>query len=124
MHANSIIVELHWGTGLNNLTYNRIRTRTIQSVLHVVDIGLVGAVLRHQFQTSAVVLQHQAKIGHAETQCVAEKRLENSLEFSGRAGNYPKNLVVAVCCSSDSVRSAVRCRSSLSSRVFSMAMTA
>ena len=31
---------------------------------------------------------------------------------------------VAVCCSSDSVRSSVRWRSSLSSRVFSMAMTA
>jgi len=31
---------------------------------------------------------------------------------------------VAVCCSSDSLRSSVRCRSSLSSRVFSMAMTA
>ncbi len=31
---------------------------------------------------------------------------------------------VAVCCSSDSVRSVVRWRSSLSSRVFSMAMTA
>ena len=31
---------------------------------------------------------------------------------------------VAVCCSNDSVRSVVRCRSSLSSRVFSMAMTA
>ena len=31
---------------------------------------------------------------------------------------------VAVCCSSDSVRSVVRCRNSLSSRVFSMAMTA
>ena len=32
--------------------------------------------------------------------------------------------VVAVCCSSDSLRSSVRWRSSLSSRVFSMAMTA
>ncbi len=32
--------------------------------------------------------------------------------------------LVAVCCSSDSVRSSVRWRSSLSSRVFSMAMTA
>ena len=31
---------------------------------------------------------------------------------------------VAVCCSSDSVRSSVRWRSSLSSRVFSMAITA
>ena len=31
---------------------------------------------------------------------------------------------VAVCCSSDSVRSSVRWRNSLSSRVFSMAMTA
>src|SRR5262249_61391478 len=31
---------------------------------------------------------------------------------------------VAVCCSNDSLRSAVRCRNSLSSRVFSMAMTA
>ena len=31
---------------------------------------------------------------------------------------------VAVCCSSDSLRSSVRWRSSLSSRVFSMAMTA
>ena len=31
---------------------------------------------------------------------------------------------VAVCCSSDSLRSSVRCRSSLSSRVFSMAITA
>ena len=31
---------------------------------------------------------------------------------------------VAVCCSSDSERSSVRWRSSLSSRVFSMAMTA
>ena len=31
---------------------------------------------------------------------------------------------VAVCCSSDSVRSSVRWRSSLSSRAFSMAMTA
>jgi hypothetical protein len=31
---------------------------------------------------------------------------------------------VAVCCSSDSVRSAVRWRNSLSSRAFSMAMTA
>jgi hypothetical protein len=31
---------------------------------------------------------------------------------------------VAVCCSSDSERSLVRWRSSLSSRVFSMAMTA
>jgi hypothetical protein len=32
--------------------------------------------------------------------------------------------LVAVCCSSDRERSSVRCRSSLSSRVFSMAMTA
>jgi len=31
---------------------------------------------------------------------------------------------VAVCCSCDSVRSSVRCRSSLSSRAFSMAITA
>jgi hypothetical protein len=31
---------------------------------------------------------------------------------------------VAVCCSSDSVRSSVRWRSSLSSRVFSIAITA
>ena len=31
---------------------------------------------------------------------------------------------VAVCCSSASLRSSVRCRSSLSSRAFSMAMTA
>ena len=31
---------------------------------------------------------------------------------------------VAVCCSNDSVRSVVRWRNSLSSRVFSMAMTA
>ena len=31
---------------------------------------------------------------------------------------------VAVCCSSDSLKSSVRWRSSLSSRVFSMAMTA
>ena len=31
---------------------------------------------------------------------------------------------VAVCCCSDSVRSSVRWRSSLSSRVFSMAITA
>ena len=32
--------------------------------------------------------------------------------------------LVAVCCSSNSVRSSVRWRNSLSSRVFSMAMTA
>ena len=31
---------------------------------------------------------------------------------------------VAVCCSSDSVRSSVRCRNSLSNRVFSIAITA
>ena len=31
---------------------------------------------------------------------------------------------VAVCCSNASLRSSVRCRSSLSSRVFSIAMTA
>ena len=31
---------------------------------------------------------------------------------------------VAVCCSNDSVRSSVRCRNSLSSRVFSIAMAA
>ena len=36
----------------------------------------------------------------------------------------PNTSEVAVCCSSDSLKSSVRWRSSLSSRVFSMAMTA
>ena len=41
-----------------------------------------------------------------------------------RAGDNAQHLQVAVCCSSDSVRSSVRWRSSLSSRVFSIAITA
>jgi hypothetical protein len=36
----------------------------------------------------------------------------------------PSTSEVAVCCSSDSVRSSVRWRNSMSRRVFSMAMTA
>ena len=52
-------------------------------------------------------------------------RLENGLQLAGRARDDLEHLrLVAVCCSSDSVRSSVRWRSSLSSRVFSMAMTA
>src|SRR5262249_54621503 len=57
-----------------------------------------------------VLEQHQiAELGLAERDC---------LEMT------PRTSEVAVCCSSDSLRSSVRCRSSLSSRVFSMAMTA
>ena len=51
--------------------------------------------------------------------------------IENRRQRRPANLLivcnisaVAVCCSSNSVRSSVRWRSSLSSRVFSMAMTA
>ena len=53
-----------------------------------------------------------------------EHRVEHRLEFARRAADDLSISLVAVCCSSDSLRSSVRWRSSLSSRVFSMAITA
>ena len=65
-----------------------------------------------------------AELGLADADCILQHRLEHRLQLAGRTEMTFSTSDVAVCCSSDSVRSSVRWRSSLSSRVFSMAMTA
>ena len=81
---SGIIVELHSGAGFDDLSDKRIRTGTIQSATHVVETGSAGAAMRHQFHTGAMDLEHQAKIGNTQTQCVAEKHLKDRLQFAGR----------------------------------------
>ena len=78
----------------------------------------------HAMQQFAVIAEKRAEFGLADACCVFQHRIEHRLKFAGRTGNDAETSEVAVCCSSASLRSSVRWRSSLSSRVFSMAMTA
>ena len=63
-----------------------------------------------------------AELGRAEPHGVCQHGVEYRLKLARRAGDDASTSAVAVCCCSG--RSSVRLRSSLSSRVFSMAMTA
>ena len=65
-----------------------------------------------------------AEVGFADAGRVRQHGVEHRLQLARRTGDDLQHLLVAVCCSSDSLRSSVRWRSSLSSRVFSIAMTA
>ena len=80
--------------------------------------------MRDRAEAIALGQVHDAELGPADAHRVLQHGLEHRLQLAGRAEMTCSTSEVAVCCSSDSVRSSVRWRSSLSSRVFSMAMTA
>ena len=72
-----------------------------------------------------IVTVKEAEFGLADVQSVFQHCAEDRLKLAGRTELMTLSTSeVAVCCSSDSVRSSVRWRSSLSSRAFSMAITA
>ena len=74
-------------------------------------------------ESLAIEVQH-AKLGLADTRRIFKHSLEHRLQFAGRRTDNPSTSDVAVCWSNASPRSSVRWRNSLSSRAFSMAMTA
>ena len=75
--------------------------------------------------TVAFVQEQNTELGLADARGVFQHRFEHRLKLARRAELMTLSTSeVAVCCSSDSDRSSVRCRSSLSSRAFSIAITA
>ena len=68
--------------------------------------------------------EQTAERGLADADCILQHGIEHGLNSPGELEMTFRTSEVAVCCSSASERSSVRWRSSLSSRVFSMAMTA
>ena len=72
---------------------------------------------------SAVVIEHMiAEFGPADADGVLQASPEYGSSSPGELEMTLSTSLVAVCCSSDSERSSVRWRSSLSSRAFSMAI--
>ena len=68
--------------------------------------------------------EQHPKFCFANARRVLQHRLKTDLSWPGDELMTFKTSDVAVCCSSDSVRSSVRWRNSLRNRVFSMAITA
>ena len=73
--------------------------------------------LRRHVERLAVEAKQGAEFGLADARGVLQHGLEDRLQLAGDELMTRSTSAVAVCCSSD-------CRNSLSSRVFSMAMTA
>ena len=85
-----------------------------------------GTVQRHRRETRLPRRRaHCAEVRAADPHRVLQHGLEHRLQIARRDCEMTcSTSEVAVCCSSASLRSSVRWRSSLSSRVFSIAMTA
>ncbi len=77
-----------------------------------------------QVKCISVEAKQRAEIGIAGAYRFLQNGLKDRLQFTGDELITLRTSDVAVCWSSDSLRSAVRWRSSLSNRAFSMAMTA
>ena len=81
------------------------------------DIGARHIFLSHNSESTSLIQKHGGKLGLADARGVGENGFEDGSEIARQLANDTEHFEVAVCCCSDS-------RSSLSSRVFSMAMTA
>ena len=68
--------------------------------------------------------EHHCLVGAAEARHRLNQRVENRLEIDGRAADDLEHVGGSGLLLQDSLKSSVRSRSSLSSRVFSMAITA
>ena len=76
-------------------------------------------------ETASSLREVPRRIGFADARRILQHGLKHRLELDLASSIMTfSTSEVAVCCSSDSERSSVRWRSSLSSRVFSMAITA
>ena len=70
------------------------------------------------------VQDQRAELRAADPRRILQHLLEHRLQLAGRAADDLSTSDVAVCCSSDSVRSRVRACTSSNSRTFSIAITA
>ena len=108
----------------NNATESGPPTGRLWSTLP--ELGECWRYTEHCSRTHRTILdtKQHAKIGLADAHRVPQHGLKHGSSSPRELEMAFKTSEVAVCCSSDSLKSSVRWRSSLSSRVFSMAMTA
>src|SRR5262249_12446485 len=93
------------------------RSRTKRGALAKLGKGGRDVVGRNQMQRLAVPAVDGSELGVTEPNRILEHSGKDRLKITGRARDDLKHMDAAVCCSSAS-------RSSLSSRAFSMAITA
>ena len=85
----------------------------------------MGHVIRRRpAKPGALCKVKEGEVSFAKTCRITEHGVENWLQIAGGAEMTCNTSDVAVCCSSDSVSSRVRCCSASNNRTFSMAMTA
>ena len=84
----------------------------ISMLLQKFDIGGHGAMDRVNLPGIAVVPIHKSEFRLAYAHCIVQHRLEDGLEAARRTGDDAETSDVAVCCSKDSLRSAVSWRNS------------
>ena len=77
------IFYLHGTASVQDAAGQRLRTWVERLALHVLDVVLIGADLRHQLKRAPVVLSHEAEIGCAKAGRIVEKVLENKLQLAG-----------------------------------------
>src|SRR5262245_4913193 len=95
----------------------RISSRFDQEAFQILLEVTRKSKVRGQAVSLAFPAKNKCLIGIAESRGRLDQRIEHALQVKRRAADHLEHVGVAVCCCSDS-------RSSFSSRVFSMAMTA
>ena len=101
-----------------------IRRRLERPAARPNSANAAGMPLMRRAKLALRVAKQNAELRPANAHRVASIESNTGTRSPGELEMTLSTSEVAVCCSSDSVRSSVRWRSSLSSRVFSMAMTA